>query len=329
MTLVDLTGKRHGLRARRRHLVHDRRSTDPRVGHPAAAQRILGQRRRPSTVTAIRKSSSSPSGTGRATRRSSRSITQANRWRVGRRRWAASRSPRPRWETYSGDEKLEVLVPDHRGHIPGVDARRQAVRLKTVAEAQGHSYEGDVLPDTRADAEKCTSIFKDHIACQGPVSLADLDGDGLAEVIAIDQQSRLRAWHGDGSGFGDPDGVIAQLPGGDRFGVSVTGPDQAGAFDFFAGASWVHRTRRWPREHPRDGDARPQARRRSRRASRRSARTRSRTWTATATPDILIGTEDGRVIVFPTGLAYSASWAQWPTQAANPQHTALWKSPKR
>src|SRR5438067_1391429 len=80
-------------------------------------------------------------------------------------------------------------------------------------------------------------------------TLADLDGDGRAEIIVVDEDTAtLRAWHGDGSpafggGGATDDGVIAHLGEGNVFGVSVAGPDDSGAFDFFIGNFWVHRER--------------------------------------------------------------------------------------
>ena len=170
----------------------------------------------------------------------------------------------------------------------------------------------------KAELEKCTSIFKDGIDCEGPASLADLDGDGLAEIIVVDSKtSTLRAWHGDGTGFGNPDGIIAHLGSANVIGVSVAGPDAAGGFDFFAGAWWVHRDK--------DGTVR----------TRLMVPTVPGTAVSDATvgangpapeavdmecqdtiadlygdgmAEVLIGTSDGRVYIFHTGLKYTPEW---------------------
>jgi hypothetical protein len=121
-------------------------------------------------------------------------------------------------------------------------------------------------------------------------------------------------------------------------GVSVAGPDGAGGFDFFAGALWVHRDK--------DG----------------TVRTRLMVPTVPGTPlsdatvgadgpapeavdtqcqdtitdlygdglaEILIGTSDGRVCVFHTGLKYTPQWAQWPMFGRDEHHTSCWTPAQR
>ena len=235
-----------------------------------------------------------------------------------------------------GDEKLEVVVPDFHDHLLAwtFDGGRFG---STVAEAQGHGYSGgdDGLSPNQLEQEKCTSIFKDNISCAGPAALVDLDGDGLAEIIVVDSKtSTLRAWHGDGSGFGGTgaDGIIAHLGDGDVFGVCVAGPDDDGGVDFFAGNWWVHRDR--------DGlvdvremiprTAQPQDQNRGPAALPASVDTMCQDTLCDIDGDgraeVLIGTADGRVIVFHTGLKYSEKWAQWPMLGGNRQRTGCWRA---
>src|SRR5207248_1328401 len=70
-------------------------------------------------------------------------------------------------------------------------------------------------------------------------TLADLDGDGKAEIIVFDSQtSTIRAWRGDGTGVRNADGIIATIPETCE-GVSVVDLGGDGVMDFFAGTFWV------------------------------------------------------------------------------------------
>jgi RNA polymerase sigma factor (sigma-70 family) len=247
--------------------------------------------------------------------------------KVGKKSFAA-----PSLGNVFGDDKLEVIVPDFREHLLAwtCDGKRFG---NTFEEAEGHSYDGGPggLSANQLQQEKCTSIFKDHINCAGPAALADLDGDGRAEIIVVDANAAtLRAWHGDGSPAfaGDADGVVAHLNGqGDVFGVSVAGPDDNGGFDFFAGNSWVHR----------DRDGHVNVREMIERGSTPGAKIDTICQDTICDIDgdgsaeVLIGTADGRVIIFHTGLNYTPRWAQWPMLGANLQRTGCWRaaSPNR
>jgi RNA polymerase sigma factor (sigma-70 family) len=236
-----------------------------------------------------------------------------------------------------GDGKMEVIVPDFRGHILAWTWDGKPFGA-CVPATEGNSADGSTMTPEKAELEKCTSIFKDGIHCEGPVSLADLDGDGLAEIIAVDgNTATLRAWHGDGTGFGNPDGIIAHLGTGDVVGVSVAGPDASGGFDFFVGAWWVHRDK--------DGTVR----------TRLMAPTVPGTVLSEATigadgpapeavdtecqdtiadlygdgmAEVLIGTGDGRVYIFHTGLKFTPQWAQWPMFGRDSHHTSCWMPAK-
>ncbi len=119
-----------------------------------------------------------------------------------------------------------------------------------------------------------TGVFKNNVDAQTATpTLADLDGDGKAEIIVYDHSmGGIRAWHGDGKpiravaaakpqgtswagllGIGrssvpvnsDDGSLIAKLPG-DANGVSVVSlGDDPKIMDFFAGTSWVRLQARW------------------------------------------------------------------------------------
>jgi len=232
-----------------------------------------------------------------------------------------------------GDGKMEVIVPDRRGHLLAWTWDGKPFGA-CVPQAQGQSADDSELSPQEAEREKCTSIFKDDVECEGPASLADLDGDGLAEIIVVDgRTSTLRAWHGDGTGFGNPDGIIAHLGSARVLGVSVAGPDGAGGFDFFAGAWWVHRdkdgtvrTRLMVPTVP--GTALPDATVGADGPAPEAIDTHCQDTISDLYGDglaeILIGTSDGRVCVFHTGLKFTPQWAQWPMFGRDEHHTSCW-----
>jgi hypothetical protein len=175
---------------------------------------------------------------------------------------------------------------------------------------------------TKAPArERLTSQFKSGFHLGGPPVLADLDGDGVAEIVCFDQTNRqLRAWHGNGKGICNPDGVIAQLPDGTvAYSVSVADLGGDGEMDFFVGTSWVKLGRDGKstitpmlpqpapsRTHPTicdiDGDGKA---------------------------EVLLGLMDGRVIVYETGKEYRPEWIQWGMVGCNPRHTGCWMLPRK
>ena len=172
------------------------------------------------------------------------------------------------------------------------------------------------------------SIFKtDLFSGFTHPALADLDGDGAAEILILDWESgSVRAWKSDGNPAfppGDPslpDGHLVTLPPqrnsgyGAAGGISVADLGNDGVMDVFVGTTWFQLTR--------DGKSRaidltpghPQC---------------------TVTPtiadldgdgkaDILFGTTDGRLFVYQTGLEIRPEWVEWAMQEGNVRHTAMW-----
>ena len=189
-------------------------------------------------------------------------------------------------------------------------------------------------------------VFKNGVnAVTATPTLADLDGDGKAEIIVFDQRTNcIRAWHGDGTGIRaaaqgavknpgsllglllgpiaapqsvapEADGsLIARLPVGVS-GVSVVSlGDDPKTWDFFSGTYWV----RWKPDGTTkitdmcpDGDGQ----------------------TGLTQPTIcdlfgdgkaeaIFGLHDGRVVVYKTGLAFHPDRAPWPTAQGNFQRTS-------
>jgi hypothetical protein len=179
--------------------------------------------------------------------------------------------------------------------------------------------DGKNLPTTTTDGELDGILVDGVSAPSSTPALADLDGDGKAEIVFFDQRSStLRAYHGDGKGYPRADGAIATLAtvcGG----VSVADLGGDGVWDFFCGTYWVKLdktgavtvTDMLPTMHEiawmqptitdinNDGMA-----------------------------DILFGTPDGRVIVYETKLPSKPEWLQWPTNLGSLRHTGVWPVPK-
>jgi len=195
-------------------------------------------------------------------------------------------------------------------------------KMEVVASYGSHvfawTWDGKPLPCDTEDGE-LKAVFKSNVsAFTSTPTLADLDGDGKAEIIVFDQSTMsIRAWHGDGKGVGNEDGIIAELPV-DCHGISVANLSGGDVVDLFAGSYWVKfnfKTSKsqivniCPGDPPSD-------------------------WTqpticdvdGDGKADVLFGLSDGRVFIYNTGLSYRAEEIQWATGNHDFQHTGCWKA---
>jgi RNA polymerase sigma factor (sigma-70 family) len=221
-----------------------------------------------------------------------------------------------------GDGKMDVVMVDGIGRlmawtwdgkpVPGAVAEDPAEMKKFLA---AHGQVVDAIPKK----DLCTSILRMGIGGDCPLSLADLDGDGKAEIVLFDaEDGTLRAFHGDGKGFGNEDGIIAKLPKDiEPWGVSVASLGGGGAMDFFVGTYWV---RRLPDGTTTVTNMLPGG------VSHRCQATITDI-DGDGMADILMGTQDGRVFIYHTGKAYRPEWVQWATSHGDLNHTSCWHKP--
>jgi RNA polymerase sigma factor (sigma-70 family) len=221
-----------------------------------------------------------------------------------------------------GDGKMEVAMVDGMGNlmvwtwngkpVPGGVAQDPAQVKKALAG-------GRKVIETIPKRELSTSVIRTGIGGDCPLSLADLDGDGKAEIVLYDEEdSTLRAFHGDGKGFGNSDGIIAKLPEDiEPWGVSVANLGGTGAMDFFVGTYWI---RRMPDGTTTITNMLPGS------ASHRCQATITDI-DGDGMADILMGTQDGRVFIYHTGKAYRPEWVQWATSHGDLNHTSCWHKP--
>jgi hypothetical protein len=212
-----------------------------------------------------------------------------------------------------GDGKAEVAVADWGGrlHLWHHDGRAVAA-CKTV--------------------DGMDSVFKTGLySVFTHPAMADLDGDGKAELLIIDWAGNcIRAWKIDGTPAvphdpSRPDGFLFELPPqknsgyGAAGGISVADLGGDGVMDIFCGTSW------W--QLRKDGT--------SRRIDMCPGHPQSTTVPTIVDldrdglADIIFGTTDGRLFVYNTNLAYVPELIEWQTQEGNFQHTAMWRSPNK
>jgi hypothetical protein len=198
------------------------------------------------------------------------------------------------------------------------------------------TWDGKPLRSTK-QAEPFTSVFKSGIAAAGASpTLADLDGDGAAEIIAWDDATcTIRAWHADGRGVGADDGILARLPQAKcEGGVTVGDLGGDSVMDLFVATWWVQRERdgtvrvvnmlpepHWVQPGKQDTVAATNV---LANAPPTSTQCTITDLDGDGNADILFGLVDGRLIVYPTRKAYRAEWMEWPTQNANVRHTGCW-----
>jgi hypothetical protein len=210
------------------------------------------------------------------------------------------------------------------GDITG--SGKMSVVIGTGQRIHAWNADGKPVPGahtvTTKDGDIDGVLVDDVSAASSRPTLADLDGDGKAEVIIFDPARKaLRAWYGDGKPFGKfKDGVIAKLDYTAQ-GVSVVSlGDDPKVMDFFLGVTWVRLkpdgtvtiTQMLPKDE-----------------------TPNVEWMQPTVCDlfvegkanVLFGTSDGRLVVYNTGLAFHSDRAQWATAHGNFQHTASWSRP--
>jgi RNA polymerase sigma factor (sigma-70 family) len=214
----------------------------------------------------------------------------------------------------SGDDKMEIIAGAGDLHVWCADG----------SSAPGTHSAGDL-----------DGILKENVwtGWSSP-TLADLDGDGKAEIIVYDHRAMaVRAFHGDGKPLGaSADGMIAQIPASDltqqsvnwRYripgaGVSVADLGGDGILDLFVGTYWI----KWD----------PKARTSTIKPMIVDATVTNATQPTICDLDgdgkaeIVFGLTDGRVFVYRTEMDYHPELVQWATANGNFQHTGVWTKP--
>lgn len=214
----------------------------------------------------------------------------------------------------SGDDKMEIIAGATDLYVWRAD--------------------GTAAPGTHR-VGKIDGVLKESIwTGDASPTLADLDGDGKAEIILYDRRSMdICAFHGDGTTLNDsPNGAIARIPVSDLTesavhwteripgsGVSVADLGGDGIIDLFIGTYWI-------KYDPKT------------RTSTIKPMIVDATVTNSTQPticdidgdgkaEVIFGLTDGRVFVYRTEMAYKPEWVQWATANGNFQHTGVWNRP--
>jgi hypothetical protein len=269
----------------------------------------------------------------------------------------------------NGDGKLEIYQPDYQNHwhlaqqplancVSGVDNTGQPLpgwpqKVHGIAiypvmgnvwgddksevcaiDSGGNlhvwTWDGQPVPAAHREGEM-TSVFKKNVLSFGSPTLADLDGDGQAEIVVYNRDGdKIMAWKGDGTGFLRPDGVLAQVPASySRGEIVIADLGGDGEIDVFAGAHWFRVER--------DGAVKitemvPQGKKMP---HPRESIVLSSTGCSLVDlkndgkAEVVLGSLDGRLFVYETGKTYRPEWIQWPTARANFQRTGSWIDPRR
>lgn len=199
-----------------------------------------------------------------------------------------------------GDDTLEVVCIDWGGTLRAWTLDGQGVPgSRTSRDSLGRELRGGLRGGMNGYA---------------PPSLADLDGDGKAEIIALSNSGELLTLKADGTNWGT--GRLGSFGG--RAGVAVADLGGDGEMDIFAGNKWIRLTK----DGPVSADIAP-----------RDAQIASAPSLCDLDGDgkaeVLLASADGRVWVFQTDREIKPEWVQWQTTGGNFRHTSAWFDPRK
>jgi RNA polymerase sigma factor (sigma-70 family) len=234
--------------------------------------------------------------------------------------------PLPHWPTASTDS-VGWFAPC-MGDVDG-DGLKEVV-YATDQSITVRKWDGGRMPHTTDEGVLIDGVD----AAAATPTLADLDGDGKADIVVYDQtRHAVMAWHGDGSPVGAmADGTLAVLDVPNAAathalldapwaGVSAADLGNDGVMDLFCGIYWIKFDRKskgvtvtkmlptpvemnlnQPTIAHLFGDGKA---------------------------EVILGLRDGRVVVYETGMNYPKGYADWVTCNRNFQHTGVWSSGKK
>jgi len=241
-------------------------------------------------------------------------------------------NPLPGWPQKVGRQCLFAPV---MGDVDG-DGKMEVCAGDQHSKLHLWTWDGKPLPATRPDGA-FTSVFKTGVgASMASPTLADLDGDGAAEIIVFDTTSKtLYAWRANGRGLFNDDGAIVRLPDAKCWGgVTVGDLGGDGVMGLFVATYWIRLSKdgsvkvtnmladpHWA-QPSRDGSI----------AASNILTDTAPTTTACTIADIdrdgkaeiLFGLTDGRLIIYRTDGTYRSEWVEWATANANVRHTGSW-----
>lgn len=199
-----------------------------------------------------------------------------------------------------GDDTLEVVSIDRGGTL------------------RAWTLDGQDVPGSRSSRDDLGRELRGALrgGMNGYVapSLADLDGDGKAEIIALSSGGELLTLKADGSNWGT--GRLGRFGG--RAGVAVADLGGDGEMDVFAGNKWIRLTKDGPVSAsiaPRDADI--------------AAAPSLCDLDGDGKAEVLLVSEDGRVWVFQTDREIKPEWMQWQTTGGSFRHTSAWFDPRK
>jgi RNA polymerase sigma factor (sigma-70 family) len=236
----------------------------------------------------------------------------------------------PNWRHSIHWPKLVAFAPV-MGDVSGDD------KMEVVAGAidlYAWRADGTAAPGTHS-VGKIDGVLKESIwTGDSSPTLADLDGDGKAEIIVYDRRSMdICAMHGDGTYLNDSsNGAIARIPASDLTetavdwrqripgsGISVADLGGDGIIDLFIGTYWI----KWD----------PKTRTSTIKPMIVDATVTNATQPTICDIDgdgkaeVIFGLADGRVFIYRTEMAYRPELVQWATANGNFQHTGVWMKP--
>lgn len=199
-----------------------------------------------------------------------------------------------------GDDNMEIVTIDLGGTLRAWTLDGQGVPgSKTGTNSQGQTTRGAI---------------RTGMSGTSPIALADLDGDGKAEIIATSQSGELLTLKADGSNWGS-----GRLGRADNFaGVAVADLSGDGEMDIFAGGKWIRLTK----DGPVSADIVP-------RDAQIVGTPSIYDLDGDGKAEVLLASADSRVWVFETDREIQPQWLQWQTVSGSSRHGGAWVDPRK